>query len=100
MPTRDATEALGTGPTSIEVGLRYQHQFCERWNFTAEVLDWQALNSPTIPGTTNLFTGNVIQYGMGVAYDVCDHCGDSCNLHINASGEIIGWTIIDGYESA
>lgn len=99
MPTGDATEALGTGHTSIEAGLLYQWNFAERWNVTAEVLDWQAINSPTIPGTTNLFTGNVIQYGTGLSYDVLDHCGDCGTMRVSAVAEFIGWTVIDGFKS-
>lgn len=99
MPTGDATEALGTGHTSIEAGLLYQWNFAERWNVTAEVLDWQAINSPTIPGTTNLFTGNVIQYGAGLSYDVLEHCGDCGTMRVSAVAEFIGWTVIDGFKS-
>lgn len=99
MPTGDAEEALGTGHTSIEAGLLYQWNFAERWNLTAEVLDWQAINSPTIPGTDELFTGNVIQYGLGGAYDVITHCGDCANLRVSAAAEFLAWTVIDGYES-
>jgi hypothetical protein len=99
LPTGDAEEALGTGHTSIEAGLLYQWEFASHWNLTGEVLDWQAINSPKIPGTANQFTGNVIQYGLGLSYDVMHHCGDCAKIRLSAIAEAIGWTVIDGFQS-
>jgi hypothetical protein len=88
VPTGDAGRGLGTGHVSVEPALLYYKQMTERLVFQAQLMDW-------IPIGGTAEAGNVLSYGAGFAYDVYR----SCNLRVAPVVEMLGWTVLSGYES-
>jgi hypothetical protein len=109
MPTGDAAAYLGTGHAAIEAGLLFQHQR-DRLTFFGQVLDWQAsgagrfsLANTNLPASRQfdgkLFGGNVLQWGVGMGYDLgrrVDHC---CVSRLTLVMEVVGWNVLDGLQS-
>ena len=102
VPTGEFDRLLGTGNTSIDIGLLYDQQLGERTRFYAELNDWQTLDAAQLtPGTVtdpsllNL-DANVLRYGIGLGYDVL-RCGSRCQPKaVTALFEVVGWTVLDG----
>jgi Putative MetA-pathway of phenol degradation len=86
-PTGDPRTGLGTGHWSLEPGLLYYKRL-DRLVFQAEVEDW-------IPIAGDPVAGNVLTYGLGLAFDVYQRG----NFKITPVTEVVGWTVLGGYES-
>jgi Putative MetA-pathway of phenol degradation len=86
-PTGDPRTGLGTGHWSLEPGFLY-YKRCDRLVFQAELEDW-------IPVGGGPMEGNVLTYGLGLAFDVYKRG----NLCITPVTEVVGWTVLGGYES-
>jgi len=86
-PTGDPRTGLGTGHWSLEPGLLYYKRF-DRLVFQGELLDW-------IPVGGGPMEGNVLTYGLGLAYDVYRRD----NFRVTPVTEFVGWTVLNGYES-
>jgi hypothetical protein len=99
IPTGDARRGLGTDHVSLEPALLYYGQIDERMSLEAELRDWIPISGSSGAGTgfDEDFAGNVLRYGVGLAYDVfkCDQCGK----RITPVVEVVGWTVLDGLAS-
>ena len=103
VPSGEARRALGTGNTSIDVGLLYDQQIGSRTRFYAELNDWQTLDAVTLRNAGSTFppglldqNANILRYGAGLGYDVLS-CGSRCEPRVlTALFECVGWTVLDG----
>jgi hypothetical protein len=99
IPTGDAHRGLGTDHVSLEPELLYYKQLDDRMSLEAELRDWIAISPSSGAGTgfKQDFGGNVVRYGLGLAYDVfkCEQCGRK----ISPVVEVVGWTVLDGLAS-
>ena len=99
IPTGDARRGLGTDHVSLEPALLYYKQLDERMSLEAELRDWIAISPSSGAGTgfKDDYGGNVVRYGLGLAYDVfkCEQCGRK----ISPVVEVVGWTVLDGLAS-
>ena len=89
IPTGAASRGLGTNHVSIEPALLYYQRLTDRLTFEGEFRDW-------IPVGGTDFEGNVIRYGAGVSYRVLE--GPS--WFVAPVLELVGWTVLDGKETA
>lgn len=111
MPTANPENGLGTGHTSLEAGLLYQRRWRDRWTIFGEIQDWVAINASRIetdpivtppddrPLEGRLFGGNVLRYGMGLGFDIWDHGTRNRENRLVAVGEVVGWSVLDGFKS-
>jgi hypothetical protein len=110
-PTGNPENGLGTGHTSLETGLLFQRRFAGRWTLFGEVRDWVAINASRIetdpivtppdsrPLEGRLFGGNVLQYGVGVGLDLWNDGTVVRENRLIAVGEVVGWTVLDGFKT-
>jgi hypothetical protein len=89
IPSGDADRGLGTNHVSLEPALLYYQALNERTGIEAELRYW-------VPVGGTDFAGQVIRYGAGVHYDVVRECG----WRLGPVVEVVGWTMLDGKESA
>jgi hypothetical protein len=99
-PSGDAMRGLGTDHVSLEPGLLYYGQINDRFALEAELRDWIPIDPSSGAGTPfpdEDFGGNILRYGVGLAYDVyaCDGCGKKLTPIV----EVVGWTVLDGLAS-
>ncbi len=87
-PSGDAGRGLGTGHVSAEPGLIYYQRFGDRVEFQAMFKDW-------IPVGGTALEGNVLNYGVGLGYDIYSNG----NLRIVPITEFVGWTVLNGFQS-
>lgn len=88
IPTGDGRKGLGTDHMSLEPGLLYYSRVGERLSLQAQLLDW-------IPIDGSHFQGNVLDYGVGVGYDIYR----SCDRYVTPLVEVVGWTVLDGEQT-
>ncbi len=88
IPTGFSRLGLGTGHVSLEPSLLYYQRLRDQVEFQAQFTDW-------IPVGGGAAAGNVLQYGVGVGYDVY-HRG---SLRVTPITELVGWTVLSGYKS-
>src|SRR5262249_6860110 len=86
-PTGAPDLGLGTGHVSLEPAFLVFQRLSDRLFFTGELRDW-------VPVGGSNFAGNVLRYGLGLAYNIVltDH------LRIAPVNEVVGWTILSGKE--
>jgi hypothetical protein len=95
-PTGQPDLGLGTGHVSIEPSILYFRRINECWTLQAEFRDWIPI-SDSVTANGDNFAGNVLRYGVGLGYDLWSCC-DGCNSRrLTPVGEIVGWTILDGF---
>ncbi len=87
-PTGSVSHGLGTGHWSVEPGLLWYHLLGENAFLQAELVDW-------VPLTSDPVAGNVLNYGVGFGYQVYR----SENLRVVPITEVVGWTVLHGFES-
>jgi hypothetical protein len=99
IPTGDARRGLGTDHVSLEPALLYFLQFDDRLSIEAELRDWIAISPSSGAGTgfEEHFGGNVIRYGVGMAYDILK--SDECGTKVAPVVELVGWTVLKGLAS-
>jgi hypothetical protein len=88
VPTGDTEFGLGTGHVSLEPSLLYYQKLGERFTFQAQVGDWIPLGNVPL-------SGNVLDWGLGVGYDVYRQD----NFKITPIVEMVGWNVLGGGES-
>jgi hypothetical protein len=88
-PTGAASRGLGTHHASLEPALLLYQPLTERLTLQGELRDW-------IPVGGTDFEGNVLRYGAGLTYRACQ--GPS--WFVDPSVEFVGWTVLDGKETA
>ena len=102
LPTGDPRQILGTGNTSIDIGLLYDQLIGDKTRFYFELNDWQTLDAAQLgPGTItdpqllNL-DANVLRIGAGLGYELLN-CGTRCQQrNLTAFFEVVTWTVLDG----
>lgn len=87
-PTGSPTQGLGTSNWWIEPGLLFLRQPTSRWAVFGEVRD----QIPIAPASD--FAGNVLRYGLGTSYVVCQWDGG----YVAPVVETVGWTVLSGKE--
>jgi hypothetical protein len=92
IPTGDPEKWLSTGHYSIEPGLLYFQRLSDRLIFEAELKDWISIGGSVNPQNGDDFAGNVLQYGIGLGYNWCQH---GC-WTVTPVVEFVGWTVLDG----
>jgi len=102
-PTGNARQALGVGHSSIDVALLYQRQWSDRLTFMAEIHDWQTTSGFVMAGTGTQYDGqfvqaNVLRVGAGAGYDMWQNSDRQKRL--TAVFECVGWTVLEGMETA
>jgi hypothetical protein len=88
IPTGFARDGLGTGHVSIEPGLLFFQRLNDRLVLEGEFLSWN-------PVAGSAEAGNILQYGLGLSYSAYQRC----NLRIVPVAEVVGWTVLNGFES-
>jgi hypothetical protein len=88
-PTGDASRGLGTHHVSLEPALLVYKPLTERLGCSGELRYWVPI------GGTD-FAGDIVRYGAGVFYDV--YLGG--HLTLTPVAEFVGWTVLNGKESA
>jgi hypothetical protein len=88
VPTGDPFKGLGTDHTTLEPGLLFYQALSSRLIFESELR-----NYVPIGGTD--FSGDVLRYGVGLSYLVCN--GPS--FRVTPVGELVGWTVLNGKEA-
>lgn len=100
IPTGDADRGLGTNHVSLEPALLVYKEVNDRVTFEAELRDWIAIGGSSADGTgfvgESFFAGNVLQYGLGLGFDVIDDPDQRLTPII----EVVGWTLLDGLASS
>jgi hypothetical protein len=106
-PTGDEVNALGTGHVSIQPGILFQ-QNLDQITVFGELHDWISTSdvtfdadNPDNPNDGRHFSGNVLRYGLGVAYTAWEDCGCCCcePERLQLIAEFVGWTVIDGLKT-
>src|SRR5262249_31192146 len=87
-PTGDSHPRLGTHHTSLDPSFIFYNPLGEGWLLEGEVRDWVPI------GGTD-FAGNIMRYGVGISYDLCEVRG----VLVRPVVEFVGWTVLDGKES-
>ena len=87
IPTGNSNDGLGTNHVSLEPKLLLWHKLSDRLYLEGEVGDW-------IPIGGSDFSGNVVDYGLGVSYYVVNED----NFRLAPVIEFIGWTCLAGRE--
>ena len=88
VPTGAADKGLGTGHPTLEPSLLVFQRLTERLYFSGEIRDW-------IPIQGSDFSGNIIRYGAGLAYNIVL----TNHFRIAPVNEIVGWSILGGKET-
>jgi hypothetical protein len=86
-PAGQPNKGLGTAHWSIEPSLLFCQRFAEDFTLSAQLTDWIPLQGEA--------AGNVLQYGLGVSYDVYSD-DDLC---ITPVTELVGWTVLGGFQT-
>jgi hypothetical protein len=92
IPTGDPEAWLGTGHYSIEPGILYFQRLSDRLTLEAQFKDWISVGGSVNPANDEPFAGNVLQYGVGLGYDWCQH---GC-WKVTPVVEFVGWTVLEG----
>jgi len=102
LPTGEPLRALGTGNTTIDIGLLYDEQLTSKLWFFSEINDWQTLDAVTLDPATisnpNLASqdANILRGGVGLGYELY-RCGSRCQpKKLTLLTEIVTWTVLDG----
>jgi hypothetical protein len=88
VPTGGSERGLGTNHASLEPGLLYFQRLGDRLLLSAELRDW-------IPVHATDFGGNVLRYGIGLAYNVVE----TSNVRVAPVAEFVGWSILSGKQT-
>jgi hypothetical protein len=88
IPTGEASKGLGTGHVSVEPSLLYYKRLTDRVTTQEQFTVW----APVEGGAAS---GPILMYGAGVSYDVYKNC----SLRIAPVAEVVGWTVLYGFES-
>lgn len=87
-PTGKVRDGLGTGHYSIEPGWLFRQRLSSQVVAFGEVRDWISID-----GTD--FAGNVLRYGIGLAFRAIDNCDYS----LSPIAEAVGWSVLDGKQT-
>lgn len=101
VPTGDSTKGLGTDHYSIEPGLLFYRQLTDKLVLIGEFKDWIPLdaNDGATPTSNSAnFSGNILQYGAGLGYEMYRNCCSGTT--VTPVVEVVGWTILDGLSTA
>jgi len=96
VPTGDGELGLGTNHPSLEPGLLAFQRLSERFYFLGEFRDWipvHGSNSVALAGKQ--FAGNILNYGLGVFYNVVL----TDNFRVAPISEFVGWTVLGGLKT-
>jgi hypothetical protein len=89
-PSGDGFLGLGTTNWWVEPGILWLEQMSPRWQVFGEVRDLIPVDRRSD------FTGNVLRYGLGTSYVVCDGRWG----YVAPVVESVGWTVLSGKETA
>jgi hypothetical protein len=89
-PTGDSQAGLGTHHSTLEPALLFFQRLTPRWQVEGEFRDW-------IPMGGSDFSGNVVRYGIGTAYNVWSNCNQ--RIRVFPVVEFVGWSVLSGKES-
>ncbi|HLJ93858.1 MAG TPA: hypothetical protein VKU02_11785 [Gemmataceae bacterium] len=89
IPTGDAHRGLGNHHVSLEPAFLFYDRLTDRLGLEGEFRYWVPIDG------TN-FAGDLVRYGLGLHYDVWK----SCTMTVSPVAEFVGWTVLDGKESA
>jgi len=109
--TGDArARGLGVGFTSIEPALLHFRRLSDRLTLEGELRGWIPLADNQVrsgPFVGEDFSGEMLRYGVGLGYDLFKSCGGgcrqpgcgnpSCGSTFKLVGELVGWTILEGF---
>jgi hypothetical protein len=88
IPTGDVGQGLGTGHVSLEPGLLLYQRLADRLFLQGQSTLW-------VPVRGGLAAGDIFTYGLGVGYNVFQRG----NFWVTPITELLGWTVLSGYES-
>jgi hypothetical protein len=84
-PTGDSQRGLGTNHVSVEPALLAYHRVTSRLAAEAEFRTW-------VPVGGTDFAGDIVRYGAGVHYDLCQ----LGSVSLAPVAEVVGWTVLNG----
>jgi hypothetical protein len=87
-PTGNSHLGLGNHHVSLEPALLYFDRLADRLALESELRVW-------VPVGGTDFAGQIIRYGVGLHYDLCE-AGD---FTLTPVVELVGWTLLDGKET-
>jgi hypothetical protein len=88
-PTADGLRGLGTHNWNVEPELLYYQRLWDNLTVECELRGFIPVAS------ADDFAGNVLRYGAGVSYLICDRP----NFKATPVVEIVGWTVLSGKEA-
>lgn len=98
LPTGNVARARSTGHASIEYGFLFQKQVNENLQVFGQVTDWFSTEDTLLNGDTG--NANVLQYGLGIGYQIYDGCCGNRRFTITPVAEFVGWSVLDGKKTA
>jgi hypothetical protein len=87
-PTGDSHRGLGTNHVSLEPAFLCYRRLTDRLTAEAEFRTW-------VPVGGTDFAGNILRYGVGVSYDLCQ----AGKVRFAPVAEFVGWTVLNGKTS-
>jgi hypothetical protein len=87
-PTGDAGRGLGNRHVSLEPALLFFQPLTDQLHVEGEFRTW-------IPIGGTDFAGDVLRYGVGLNYDLCE----TSEVKVVPVAELVGWTVLNGKES-
>ncbi len=101
VPTGAGDLGLGTNHPSLEPGLLVFQRLSDRLYFIGQFVDWIPINGSKFVGAAGTgegrgrsFAGNILNYGMGLIYNVVL----TDNFRLAPTAEFVGWTVLGGLE--
>ncbi len=88
-PTGDSHRGLGNHHVSLEPAVLFYKSLTDRLGLEGEFRYWVPID-----GTD--FAGDLVRYGLGLHYDIWKRCA----LTLAPVVEFVGWTVLEGKESA
>ena len=102
-PTGDSIRGVGTGNTSLDIGLLYQQRASDNVYLYGEFRDWFTLDAPTVAANTGPvdLNSNILRYGLGVGVDLLEFGSCRCGQKkITGLFEVTGFTVLDGFSTS
>lgn len=98
MPSGQASDGLGTDHYTWEPGLLLEQNLSKRTRLTGELRYWYPSSGSSgvgLPGDDD-FAGDILRYGLGLAYDFTMRSG----WRVTPVVELVGWNVLGGLETA
>lgn len=94
-PTGDPAKGMGSNNASIEPGVLFHSRVGARVGLEGQFSYWHLFGGSAGVDSDELFSGDVITYGIGPSVDVFSND----TVRISPMFELVGWHVVDGFET-